>query len=77
MLWTAARSIRYVDALTPQFTQYLDMFRAHMSYWTSTAFCNYLLHQLVPGESVDHASSAASPPLLEALSVLDPTTDSV
>ena len=55
MSWTAARSIRFVDALTPQFTQYLDMFRAHMSYWTSTAFCNYLLHQLVPGEGVDHA----------------------
>ncbi|WFD35090.1 hypothetical protein MCUN1_001939 [Malassezia cuniculi] len=33
-----------------QFTQYLDMFQAHMCYWTSVPFANFLLKQLVPRE---------------------------
>ncbi|WFD01311.1 hypothetical protein MYAM1_004073 [Malassezia yamatoensis] len=60
-----------------QFTQYLDMFRAHMSYWTSPAFCNYILKQLIPNENKDWSPSETSPPVQEALHILDPTIDSV
>lgn len=34
-----------------QFTQYFDMFQAHMCYWSSVPFANFLLRQLVPRES--------------------------
>ncbi|WFD45284.1 hypothetical protein MPSI1_003966 [Malassezia psittaci] len=60
-----------------QFTQYLDMFRAHMSYWTSPAFGNYILKQLIPNQNKDWSPSEISPPVQEALHILDPTIDSV
>ena len=34
-----------------QFTQYLDMFQAHMCYWNSVPFANFLLRQLVPRDA--------------------------
>lgn len=52
------------------------MFRAHMSYWTSPGFCNYLLKQLIPGPFTESAH-LQSPPVQEALHALDPAIDSV
>lgn len=60
-----------------QFTQYIDMFRAHMSYWTNPAFSNYLLKQLVPNDNVVPSTPYRSPSMHAAREILDPAIDSV
>lgn len=59
-----------------QFSQYIDMLRAHMSYWTSRTLANFLLYQLLLNP---HAAPAPAPRSLTSIPelVLDPSTDSV
>lgn len=40
-----------------QFTQYIDMLRAHMSYWTSVPFANFLLRQLIPKPELERTDT--------------------
>ncbi|KAL4399435.1 phospholipase [Malassezia pachydermatis] len=55
-------------------SQYFDMFRSHMSYWTSASLANFLLHQiLLDPHARPRPRSLSSIPEL----ILDPTTDSV
>ncbi|PKI84739.1 hypothetical protein MVES_001152 [Malassezia vespertilionis] len=65
-----------VDTGTPNlFTQYIDMLRAHVYYWTSPSFANFILRQLIPSASTPRLGPIKSS--VEEELELNPATDSV
>ena len=73
MLWMWVMPVPYVCLCSPQFSQYIDMLRSHVSYWTNKSLANFLLHQLLLNPDAERLHSTASIPDLS----LDPTTESV
>lgn len=68
------RNSRIVSS--PQFTQYLEMLRAHMSYWTNASFANFVLQQIVP--NMDRAENVApADEIAPCTHSTEPGTDSV
>lgn len=56
-----------------QISQYIDVLRAHMGYWTSHTLANFVLHQLLLNPSAQPRQVPLDIPEL----FLDPNTESV